>query len=141
MFLGHTVGQGEVAPGSGIKSGCRFLFLRNKKFVWSEDCQNAFEKIKSLLLSAPVLKAPDFEKPFKLQADASNIGIGAVLLQEGHYGIDHPVCYVSFKFKEIINKNQRLLCWSLAFQEYNFRMHHIKGCDNILADALSRAII
>ena len=38
------------------------------------------------------------------------------------------------------NKNQRLLLWSLAFQEYNLRICHIKKCDNVIADALSRSI-
>jgi len=74
------------------------LLQKQRKFMWSKDFQNAFEKIKSLLLSAPVLKAPDFEKPFKLQVDAGDIGIGAVLLQEGHHGIDHSVYYFSSKF-------------------------------------------
>ena len=58
------------------------LLQKGEKFTWSEECQQDFEKIKSLLLSAPVLKAPDFEKPFKLQVDASDVGIRAVLLQE-----------------------------------------------------------
>ena len=70
--------------------------------MWSIECQWAFEKIKSL--SAPVLKAPDFEKPFKLQFDASDIGIGAVLLQESHHGINHPV-HVSY-FSQKFNKHQ-----------------------------------
>ena len=37
------------------------------------------------------------------------------------------------------NKNQRLLRWSLLFQEYNLDIRHIKGKDNIISDALSRA--
>ena len=51
--------------------------------MWSQKSQYAFEKIKSLLLSMPVLKAPDFENAFKLQVDASDNGIGAFLLQKG----------------------------------------------------------
>ena len=54
--------------------------------------------MKSLSLLAPVLRAPDLEKSFTLQVDASNVGIGAVLLQEGPQGIDHPVSYYSRKF-------------------------------------------
>lgn len=37
---------------------------------------------------------------FKLELDASALGAGAVLLQEDKYGIDHPVCYFSKKFKK-----------------------------------------
>ena len=46
--------------------------------------------------------APDFDKCFKLAVDASDVGIGAVLLQDNN-GIDHPVCYFSKKF----NKHQK----------------------------------
>ncbi|KAL6484124.1 hypothetical protein MHYP_G00061690 [Metynnis hypsauchen] len=41
---------------------------------------------------------PDFDKPFKLEVDASGTGAGAVLLQEDALGIDHPLCYFSRKF-------------------------------------------
>jgi len=71
------------------------LLQKHMPFIWSADCQAAFIKIKSLLLSVPVLIAPDFGKPFKLMVDASDTGGGAVLLQEGEDGIDHPVCYFS----------------------------------------------
>ena len=42
-------------------------------------------------------------------------------------------------FHKMKNKNQRLLRWSLLFQEYNLDIRHIKGKDNIISDALSRA--
>ena len=66
-------------------------------FQWSEKCPFAFEAAKALLCSAPVLAAPDFVHPFKLEVDASALGVGAVLLQEDERGIDHPVCYFSKK--------------------------------------------
>ena len=50
-----------------------------------------------------MLLAPDFDKCFKFAVDASDVGIGVVLLQEDHNGIDHPVCYFSKKF----NKHQK----------------------------------
>lgn len=67
-------------------------------FVWSPDCQHAFESVKSLLCHAPVLAAPDLSRPFKLEVDASAVGAGAVLLQEDATGVDRPVCYFSRKF-------------------------------------------
>ena len=54
---------------------------------------------KSLLCSAPVLAAPNFSQPFKLEVDASALGAGAVLLQDGADLVSHPVCYFSVKFK------------------------------------------
>lgn len=71
-------------------------------FVWTPECQHAFASVKALLSHAPVLAAPDFSKPFKLEVDASAVGAGAILLQEDVAGVDHPVCYFSRKF----NKHQ-----------------------------------
>ena len=38
----------------------------------------AFEKVKAMLMHKPVLCAPNFQKPFKLAVDASNVGAGAI---------------------------------------------------------------
>ena len=78
------------------------LLKKSTKFVWTESCQKAFDSLKAILKSAPVLLAPDFKKSFKLAVDASDIGAGAVLIQEDDNGVDHPVCYFSKKF----NKHQ-----------------------------------
>lgn len=51
---------------------------------------DAFEKLKKLLNSHPVLKFPDYDKPFQLTTDASQYAIGAVLSQNGH-----PVSFIS----------------------------------------------
>ena len=69
------------------------------KFRWDEDCQQTFEKFKTFLTSKPVLKVPEFDKPFTLQVDASNDAVGAVLLQVGLDNILHPVSYFSRKLK------------------------------------------
>ena len=45
-----------------------------------------------------MLQAPAFCKPFKLACDASDVGAGAVLLQEDQSGVDHPVSFFSKKF-------------------------------------------
>lgn len=50
----------------------------------------SFEKLKTIISTHPVLKFPEFGKPFQLTTDASNYAIGAVLSQNGH-----PVCYAS----------------------------------------------
>ena len=53
-----------------------------RAYVWDENCNKAFTKIKALLLTVPVLVTPDYYKPFKLQVNTSDQGVGAVLLQE-----------------------------------------------------------
>ncbi len=74
------------------------LLCQHRDYVWSSERQQAFESVKSLLCSTPVLSAPNFSTSFKLEVDASATGAGAVLLQEDVHGIDHPVCYFSQKF-------------------------------------------
>lgn len=67
-------------------------------FEWSSGCTKAFQAAKAILCSTPVLAAPNFERPFKMEVDVSTSGAGAVLLQEDDRGIDHPICYFSKKF-------------------------------------------
>ena len=74
------------------------LLKKGSVFEWSVSCQKAFKTIKSLLVLAPVLATPNFDKPFILTVDASDVGIGAVLLQEDCNGVDHPIGYFSLMF-------------------------------------------
>lgn len=52
------------------------------KVVWGEAQARSFEKLKKALCEFPILNLPDFDRPFVLQTDSSNVGIGVVLLQE-----------------------------------------------------------
>ncbi len=73
------------------------LLKANIAFVCNSVCQEAFEAAKSFLVSAPMLAAPQFDRPFSLLC-ASNVGAGAVLLQADDAGIHRPVSYFSKKF-------------------------------------------
>ena len=71
------------------------------RFVWDESCDHSFQQIKDILCSKPVLTTPDLSKPFILQVDASDHGIGAVLLQEkSDTDVLHPVSYYSCRLKK-----------------------------------------
>jgi hypothetical protein len=59
------------------------LLKNDTKFDWSSRCNKAFEQLKVLLTTAPVLAQPDIEKPFDVYCDASASGLGCVLMQEG----------------------------------------------------------
>lgn len=88
------------------------LLSPSKGFVWSSKCQTAFDSIKTLLCSKPMLSAPDFSIAIKLEVDASEMGAGAVLLQEDKDGINHPVCYFftsSIKANVTIQQQRRRL--------------------------------
>lgn len=70
------------------------LTEKGRRFKCSESCQSAFEQLKSRLISAPVLAYPDPAKPFILDTDASDVGIGAVLSQRSH-GVECVIAYAS----------------------------------------------
>jgi hypothetical protein len=59
------------------------LLEKEAKFKWSPQCKEAFITLKKLLTTALVLAQPDIEKPFDVYCDASNMGIGGVLMQDG----------------------------------------------------------
>ena len=170
---------------SAVASPLTDLLSPKVDFRWSALCQSAFEQTKSLLVNAPVLSAPRFDVPFKVAVDACDTGVGAVLLQDGDDGVEHPVSYFSRKLdkhqrwystieKEALalvlalehfevyvggssvptlvftdhnplvfldrmrNKNRRLMNWSLRLQSFHVVISHIRGKDNVVADALSR---
>ncbi|WVZ70291.1 hypothetical protein U9M48_018968 [Paspalum notatum var. saurae] len=59
------------------------LTKKNAKYVWSPNCEEAFQTLKKSLTSALVLAQPDVTKPFNVYCDASGNGLGCVLMQEG----------------------------------------------------------
>ena len=59
------------------------LTQKNKKFEWTPECETAFRTLRTLLTSAPVLAQPNLEEPFDVFCDASKIGLGCVLMQNG----------------------------------------------------------
>jgi hypothetical protein len=60
------------------------LLEKDKKFEWSEACQNSFDELRKRLTTTPVLTMPDIHKSFDIYCDASKQGLGCVLMQEGH---------------------------------------------------------
>jgi hypothetical protein len=56
---------------------------KDGKFKWSPQCKEVFLTLKKLLTTAPVLTQPDIEKSFDMYCDASDMGIGGVLMQDG----------------------------------------------------------
>ncbi|WVZ76149.1 hypothetical protein U9M48_024147 [Paspalum notatum var. saurae] len=96
-FLGYVVTpQGierRFVPNfSSIAAPLHELTKKDAPFSWGDSQEVAFTTLKDKLTHAPLLQLPDFNKVFELECDASGIGIGAVLLQEGK-----PVAYFSEK--------------------------------------------
>ena len=68
----------------------------SKKVNWTEECQEALERVQTVLSKEPVLRLPQLDQPFVLRTDASSTGLGAVLLQRADDKL-HPVSYASRK--------------------------------------------
>jgi hypothetical protein len=68
------------------------LTKKGVEFAWGATQDHAFDELKRLLTSVPLLALLDFNKQFEIECDASCIGIGGVLMQEGR-----PIAYFSKK--------------------------------------------
>ena len=77
----------------------------NRKFDWTDSCQQSFNTLKTALTSAPILSYPTSDDPFILDTDASNEGMGAVLSQVQN-GIERVICY----FSKAFSKQERRYC-------------------------------
>jgi len=64
-------------------------------YSWSDEQQSAFDKAKALIANAPTLMYYDIHKPVILQVDASDQGLGGMLLQPNENGTYQPVAYTS----------------------------------------------
>ncbi|CAM4638113.1 unnamed protein product, partial [Caretta caretta] len=100
------------------------------KVVWTEQCQEAFRALKEALVSGPVLANPDFDKPFVVFTDASDTGLGAVLMREDEKGERHPIVYLSKKLLPreqhyaAIEKECLAMVWALKkLEPYLFGRH------------------
>ena len=75
------------------------LTKRNQSFEWNLSAAMAFDNLKQAFTSAPILIHVDLEKPFTMEADASDFALGSVLSQLGDDEKLHPVAFHSRKFE------------------------------------------
>ena len=143
----------------------RELLCGDSVWEWTEKHVIAFIDLKNNFLNCVTLCYYDPNRTFKLQTDASDIGISGILYQEDENGDQYIIALVSrvlTKYewnytvteKELLAiiidhksltflltssfKSARLKRWILCLQEYSFRIMHCKGSENIVADFFSR---
>jgi len=71
------------------------LMRKDEKWQWEEAQQKAFDKLKQVLSTKPVLAAPDLDKEFRVEADASNYATGGVLSMKYSDNKWRPVAFIS----------------------------------------------
>lgn len=108
-FLGLTGYYSRFIKGYALLALPLTSLLKKDAFIWCPQAIDAFNKLKHVNTTAPVLAQPDFSLPFVLETDVSGTGIGVVLSQ-GH----HPIAYF---FKQLSPRKQR--------QAYNRELYAI----------------
>lgn len=95
QFLGLANWMRKFVPDfSAIAKPLNARLERNAAFIWTDEEEGAFVKLKEFLIKGPVLRSPDFSKKFKVYTDGSAVGTGGILVQEYEDG-EHAVAYTS----------------------------------------------
>ena len=106
------------------------------KLDWGPAQESSFNRLKKILCSVPVLRLPDGDKEFILRTDASDVGIGAVLLQSHPHGMC-PVAYLSHKLMKaeknyaVIERECLAIVWAIEkLQTYLYRRSFVLQTDH-----------
>ena len=123
-FLGMTGFYRRFFPNYSVYAACLTDLLSPKqKFQLSTEHVHAISNLKAMLINKPVLKVPDFAKPFSIYSDASGRGMGACLSQKDEQGNEHPVVFYSHKFNKAQSNysaiEKEALALVLAVQEFH----------------------
>ena len=101
---------------------------KERKFEWTDECQQAFDTMKQKFTEEPVLGMPDHNKSFQIECDASKYASGAVLTQLDTNGDRHPCAFISKTFSPTERNykiyDRELLAIIRALEEWR---HYIQG--------------
>ncbi|KAG8492987.1 hypothetical protein CXB51_010205 [Gossypium anomalum] len=125
------------------------LIRKGVPFVWTEKQQKAFDQLKKVLTKVPVLIQPVSEKDFTVYSDASHVGLGCVLMQEGKvvtyasrqlktHEVNYPTHDLELAAKELNLRQRR---WVELLKDYDCSIEYHPGKANVVADALSRRVV
>nr|GEX88023.1 reverse transcriptase domain-containing protein [Tanacetum cinerariifolium] len=121
-FLGHaSFYRRFIKDFSKIARPMTILLEKDTPFIFSQECDVAFQTLKRKLTEAPILIAPDWDMPFELMCDASDFAIGAVLgqRQDKHF---RPINYASKTMTEAYSNytitEKKMLAVVYAFKKF-----------------------
>ena len=94
-FLGHAgFYRRFIKDFSKISKPLTELLMKDAEFIFNEKCLEAFQSLKKALITAPIMKTPDWSEPFEIMCDASDYAVGAVLGQRKDKKL-HVIYYAS----------------------------------------------
>jgi hypothetical protein len=67
------------------------LLCKDTKYIWTQECQEALDTLKDMLVTTSILVFPDWTKIFHVHVDASSIALGVILVQPDEGNIDYPI--------------------------------------------------
>ncbi|GJT66052.1 putative mitochondrial protein [Tanacetum coccineum] len=117
--------------------------LKKGVYECNSAAQSAFEDLKQAMISAPVLKLPDFNKEFTIETYASGGGIGAALekwrgyLLDRHFKIKTDHISLKYLVDQRMSTPTQLKCLPKLIG-FDFEIMYKKGVDTVTTDALSR---
>ena len=114
------------------------LLKKDVQYEWTEERQSVFDQLKELLVHSPILASPNFDTPFKLYCDASDVGIGAMLAQDDEEGVEHPVSFYSKKLnkaqKGYATVEKEALALLLALKHYDVYLNETPHLIEVFTD-------
>eukprot|EP00873_Tetraselmis_striata_P037385 jgi/Tetstr1/457649/TSEL_004230.t1 len=141
---------------SPVKAPLTALTEKDAPWKWGAAEQQSFDAIRAMLVSAPVMRHPDWRRPFVLHTDWSQARVGACLSQADDNGVEYAVSLASRMNTPVeagmssyegevgavavawAVQRFRYYMRSLILAEYDFSINHRPGKDNTVPDLLSR---
>ena len=106
---------------SNIAAPLYELLRKQTKWHWNDEQQKAYERLKKLLTSEPILAIFDPKKSCILYTDACAIGVGAILAQKDNHGKEHVIAYFSKRLPENHYRATELECLGVVESVRHFK--------------------
>ena len=87
------------------------LTRKNVKWQWGKEQQKAFNKLKGIFTTRPVLAASDLDKEFRIEADASNYATGGVLSMKCSNKLWRPITFISKSLSDTVSSRKGIAVW------------------------------
>ncbi|WMV54860.1 hypothetical protein MTR67_048245 [Solanum verrucosum] len=130
---------------SSIASPLTTLTQKNAKFIWSEVCGNSFQELKDRITCASVLTLPEGTYGIMVYCDASRIGLGCVLMQNGKVIACatrklkiHEKNYPTHDVELAADLNLRQIRWLELLNDCDISVLYHPGKANMVEDALTQ---